>query len=119
MAIEENWIQINKDVKGHEFPHCDYEVFPASPWNFGFLLEESNFKDSITFEEKQLTAMPFLPENAPVCAYVKGKKVNWGSIDGVPHIKPYMSYVDDKIYELKLIPYGCTNIRMTEMPLVK
>ena len=51
--------------------------------------------------------------------YAEGKKIDWMMTDGIISEYPELTWVDDEIFDLKLIPYGCTNLRMTEMPIVK
>lgn len=119
LAVEENWMQINKDIEGHEYPHCDYEVFPTTAWNYGLVIDKENFDKKIKFLEKPIEKYPFSPEGAPIIAKIKGKKVEWSEKDGVPNVAPKMSWVAAEVEEIKFIPFGCTNLRMTEMPIVE
>lgn len=119
LAIDEKWVQINKDAEGRQYPHCDYEIYPTSSWNYGLLIDKDNYLGDIKFAEKLIGKLPFSPDGAPIIATIKGKKIKWSLNDGVPKIFPEQSWVDDEICELKFIPYGCTNLRMTEMPIVK
>ncbi|MDF2685756.1 MAG: hypothetical protein K0S55_937 [Clostridia bacterium] len=121
LPIGEHWEVINKDKPYREFPHCDYAVFPTTDWNYALCIADKNqARLDITFEEKEITDTPFSPANPPIIAYIQGKKVNWELINGscapVPDLK---SPMDNDKETIKLIPYGCTNLRMTEMPVVK
>ena len=118
LPIEEEWVQINQDVKGREFPHCDYQVLPKSPWNYGLCIDKDNLEDSLKVEELPLGDCPFSPQGAPVAIRLKGRKIDWEMERGAATPAPRMDWISEKQEELRLIPYGCTNLRMTEMPLV-
>jgi hypothetical protein len=120
LPIGERWEQTNCDVAGREHPHCDYEVFPTTPWNYGLCLLQGQSEPNIRFEERPIGEHAvFSPEGAPVVAHVSGKKVDWSLENGSASPAPRMQWVSDEAEELTLIPYGCTNLRLTEMPLVK
>ncbi|MDF2945040.1 MAG: hypothetical protein K0S01_3898 [Herbinix sp.] len=59
--------------------------------------------------------MPFSPAGAPIKAKVKGSKVDWPMVNGSASPSPAMNWVSEEVEELTLIPYGCTNLRLTEM----
>jgi hypothetical protein len=119
LPIGERWERTNCDVPGREHPHCDYEVFPTTPWNYGISARPETIDADIRFEEMPIAAGPlFAPDAAPIRACVRGKKVDWELVDGSAAPAPGMSWVSDEEEELTLVPYGCTNLRLTEMPLV-
>lgn len=118
LAIGERWVRINEDIPGREPPHCDYEIYPTTAWNYGLCFDKINPESSLTFKERPIGDYPFSPEGAPIIAYVYGKKVDWSKKNGVAYPHPEMKWVSEEIEKLKLIPYGCTNLRMTEMPIV-
>lgn len=122
LPIEERWVQINQDIPGREFPHCDYELYPTSAWNYGLslgtALNGGRLDEHIIFEERPVSDRPFSPEGAPIVARVKGRKVDWPTENGSAAPVPRMEWVADEEESLRLIPYGCTNLRLTEMPLL-
>ncbi|QHQ60934.1 hypothetical protein Ana3638_09260 [Anaerocolumna sedimenticola] len=118
LEIKEKWVQINQNIVGREYPHCDYEIYAQSPWNYGLRINEEEITDSIHFEEREVGKMPFSPANAPIKAKVKGSKIDWPMINGSAAVKPELNRISDEIEELTLIPYGCTNLRLTEMPIL-
>ena len=117
LPIKERWVRINEDVPGREYPHCDYEVYPESPWNYALCLREGDLEGQITFEEREVGEMPFSPEGAPVVAHLKGRRVDWQMQGGSAAPVSQRRWLADEVEDIQLIPYGCTNLRVTEMPL--
>lgn len=119
LAIEERWARINEDIPGREFPHCDYEIYPESAWNYGLMPDGETLLKGLEFVDRPVGEMPFSPSGAPVVAVVKGKKVDWELVDDSAAPVPGLKWVSDEVESLKLLPYGCTNLRLTEFPLVE
>ena len=121
LSPEEEWTRVNADKPHRELPHGDFEVRPASPWDYGLLLDAEDPEESVTFRERTVGEMPFSPEGAGMAATVWGRRLpNWSLAHGwAAEMAPGLHESEEPLEELTLIPYGCTNIRVTEFPRLK
>jgi DUF1680 family protein len=113
LALGEDW----KQVRG-EAPHADWEVHPTTPWNYALVINPEKPEQSLAVEESAVGDPPFSPESAPLRIRAKGRRVpEWelvmGSAGPLP-MSPVLTREPEE--DLTLIPYGCTNLRMTIFP---
>lgn len=118
LKIEEKWQQVNTDNPLRTLPHADWEVYPETPWNYALVMNEDGTQCDVKYTQHSLQKPVFSPDNAPVTAVVRAKKVpEWkeknGSADTVP-VSPV--HTEEQEEDVTLIPYGCTNLRIAEFP---
>ena len=120
LKIGEEWRQVNQDLPHRELPHADWEVYPTTPWNYALAVSAATLAQDVTFHEHPLGDRPFSPDGAPVSATVRGLRVpDWGMENGSAADVPAGPIaVAGPPEELTLIPYGCTNLRITEFPIL-
>jgi hypothetical protein len=98
----------------------DYEVHPTTDWNVALVLDPEHPERSLRLVRRPLGEAPFSPEEAPVELHALAWRVrNWGIALGAaepPPIEPDIA--TDAPHPVVLIPYGCTNLRVTEIPVV-
>ncbi len=99
-----------------KFPYCDYQFIPTSPWNYAFT------GDEFEISRRSPGEIPFSQENPPVRIKTKMRQIDWGlkfpyrSIcRKTPKSREPLSDIREII---ELCPYGCTRLRMTEMPVL-
>lgn len=115
LPIGERWEKkeyVRNEVE-RKFPYCDYEIYPTTPWNYAFA------DDSFEVSFCKVGNMPFSPEEAPLKIKAKFVPIEWEIVDGICTEVPSSRVPTGEAVKLEMIPYGCTNLRMTEMPLVK
>ena len=62
------------------------------------------------------------PETAPISLEVPVRRINWGFEPGYKLIarrEPMSAMPIGPVEKVKFIPYGCTNIRVTELPVAE
>lgn len=140
LKLAENWRKLEYERNGVErkFPYCDYEIFPESKWNYAFanqkfevhqddsllpFFAELDEKNENSDEALEVNANKpgiyvFSPEGAPISIKVTMVEISWRFEHGVCHETPDSLTPLSEPVELSFIPYGCTNLRITEMPVI-
>jgi len=121
LKLGETRTRVNADKPHRELPHGDFEVRPTTPWNYGLLVDEHEPESSVTFAEQPVGERPFSPEGAGMVAKAKGRRLPAWKLDRgwAAEIVPGPQTSTEPVEDLTLIPYGCTNIRVTEFPRLK
>ncbi len=121
LKIGEEWRQVQQDKPHRELPHADWEVCPTTPWNYALDINEGMLADNIEFVEAPLGDCPFSPDGAPMKAVVNGKRLpGWELENGSAAPTPVSPVAaPEPLERLTLIPYGCTNLRITEFPVLQ
>ena len=99
-----------------KFPYCDYHFIPDSPWNYGFA------SDSFSVNFKGISDIPFADNNPPLTVTAKMQKIDWGlkaPYRSVCRKTPKSRVPISEAETVELQPYGCSRLRMTEMPILK
>lgn len=108
--------EYERDGVERKFPYCDYELIGKSPWNYAYC------SDSFSVDRKAPSAVPFSSVEPSVTVSAKVKEINWGFEDGYDTVcakLPESREATGKAQDIKLYPYGCAKLRMTEIPLIK
>jgi hypothetical protein len=124
LKIGEEWKRVNADKPHRELPHGDFEVRPTTAWNYGLVVDPAHPEAGLRFEEQPIGERPFSPEGAGMVCTAKAKKVPGWKLEGgwAAELSPAdVAWADTRasqepVEEVTLIPYGCTNIRITEFP---
>ncbi|NLD73547.1 MAG: hypothetical protein GX649_12625 [Chloroflexi bacterium] len=115
LEIGEEWRQI-----GGEPPHADWEVHPTTPWNYALRLDPEDPADSVAFCAGRIGDVPFSPAGAPLRAQVQGRRVPDWRIErhAAGPLPPSPVRSEEPLETLTLLPYGCTNLRIAEFPVL-
>lgn len=128
LRIEEEWIE--KEFEPNSiYGKTYFEVFPMSKWNYGIMdfknkdLEE--VFEVIIDKSKLSNPYPWSIENAPIEIRTKGKEIpSWKLYNDMAGPLPYSRMIygpgtkDIKEETIRLIPYGCTTLRISEFPVI-
>ncbi len=97
-------------------------IYPASPWNYGLVMDDLLKSLEVVKKDYPDNDMPFTHEGAPIEMRVKGKLIpEWGVDEtGLVQELPMSPVISDQaVEELTLIPMGAARLRVSSFPLVK
>jgi DUF1680 family protein len=118
-VIQEDWRRWGGT---DEWP--EWEVYPASPWNYALVLDPDDPATwPVPIETADVPEQPWTHDAAPVRLKAKAKRVpGWtlnrgmvGELPGPDAVKD----LDTPVEEIVMIPLGCARLRMACLPWVK
>lgn len=104
------------------------EVTPLAPWNYGLVnFKKEDMKEAILFNKNNSynPLKPWTRENAPVEIKLKAYVLpHWKEYNGmagpIPSGDMYgVSWKNLEEKEIRLIPYGCTTLRISQFPILR
>ncbi len=118
LPIPAKWdrLEFVRDNVERKFPYCDYDITPEAGWNYGF--DNASFACS----EHGVGTTPFSESEPPVTLDATLCEIDWPSHEGYPNLCAAYPAATRRLSAPavhRLIPYGCTTLRMTEMPLLR
>jgi hypothetical protein len=118
LAIGEKYVR-----KGGSDEWPDWEIHPATPWNYGLVLAEDDPASSIDVVERAYPVddMPFTQDGAPLMLRAKARKIpNWRKdylgLVGEMQDSPVRS--DEPTETVTLIPMGAARLRISALPVI-
>lgn len=108
--------EYERDQVVRRFPYCDYEFFPRTKWNYAFAAVD------FSAEEHPMAGAPFSRSTPPVTLKGVFAEIDWRTLENNPVVAAPVPADRQPIgaaVEKELVPYACTVLRMTEMPVVK
>ncbi|RRB02416.1 beta-L-arabinofuranosidase domain-containing protein [Larkinella rosea] len=100
------------------------ELRPTTPWNYGLVETADKKLDEAYKIEKTgtVSTFPWNLENAPIRIKTKARRIpSWqiyNEMTGpIPYSQMYKLEADPTEEEIILVPYGCTNLRISQFPV--
>jgi hypothetical protein len=114
--------QYNRLAAHHAvLPAADWEILPATPWNYGLVIDPLQPDRSVSVARRRVGSVPFATEQAPVILRVKGRAIpEWQlAANSAGDTPPSPVRVQTPDQSLELIPYGSTRLRISEFPVIE
>lgn len=114
VAYEKEIREYTKKGVERKFPYCNYQFTPTTPWNYAYA--DPDFE--VVYNK--ISDIPFSQDNPPLTIKARMYQINWGlkfPYRSIARKAPKSTDPISPMQEIRLCPYGCTNLRITEMPV--
>lgn len=104
-----------RDVE-RKFPYCDYEYLPTEPWNYAYL------NRPLIPEYHGVGEIPFDSHRPAVTIKTNAQQIEWYVDLGYGNVcartpRARRPLLEEEV-EIRLYPYGCAKLRLTELPIL-
>lgn len=116
VRIDESW-----KVCGGTLQWPEWEVLPASPWNYGLVPDGNGAVQVAGIEERPLAAQPWTVDAAPIELRVRAQRIPaWTLEEGgsVQELRRSPIASEGEPETIRMIPLGCARLRMSCLPVV-
>ncbi|MBS1724311.1 MAG: glycoside hydrolase family 127 protein [Armatimonadetes bacterium] len=101
-----------------------YEIHPATPWNYGLVLEKGGAASSFQIKRKGWPKddFPFTQQSCPIQLEAKGRKIPEWKIDQYGLCGTLMDSpvkTNEPVEKITLIPMGAARLRISAFPVVE
>jgi hypothetical protein len=126
IRIKEDWQQLDpKRLPNRPAPEDwpRFSVQPASPWNYGLVIDPQAPAGSISVEMADAIAdQPWNEPDAPVVLKVPAKRIPDWKVNPQTHtvdaVREGPVRSDEPVETIEMIPMGCARLRMTVLPCI-
>jgi DUF1680 family protein len=99
-------------------PTTDWEVFPATPWNYALVANPASPADAFQVREKDIPKQPFSHDASPLEIQAQVRRIpEWQLVNDSAGPLPESPVTSKQPIEtVTLIPYGAAKLRITAFP---
>lgn len=119
LQIQENW----RPYGNNSAPWTEWEAYPATPWNYGLVLNSTNPAASFTVVTNSgiVAANPFSLDTTPISLQVQARKIPAWTLDSlhaVGPVHPSPVFSAQPVEAVTLAPMGAARLRISAFPTV-
>ena len=119
LQIQENWQPYGNNAA----PWTEYEAYPATPWNYGLVLNSTNPAASFTVVTNPgpVAANPFSLQTTPIQLQVQARQIpawTFDSLYDAGAVWPSPVYSTQAVQTVTLVPMGAARLRISAFPTV-
>jgi uncharacterized protein len=113
LPITESWVKLRDNGMT-----ADWQVYPASRWNYALNLASDNAVAQLAVTERSVGKVPFSSHDVPVTMRISARQLpTWFAAEGAAKAPPQSPVTSDLPDEtITLVPYACAKLRITAFP---